>query len=180
MATSGKPLAPAEISTLERAFASDPGSDAYRPLTEAYVEAGRFMEAMVVCKKGVRAHPDDPAPKVLLARVYAEQGKDRKALEELGAVLAAFPTFVAANRLAATLHFRLGEKEPGEAALRRAARGGAGAAAGRRGGAGRSGGPRAALEARRDRPSTCSGRAKPLGSGRAGSAHRRRPAGRPA
>src|SRR3990172_3619152 len=79
------------------------------------------MEAVVVCKKGVRAHPDDPAPKVLLARVYAEQGKDRKALEELGAVLAAFPTFVAANRLPATLHFRLGEKEPGEAALRRAA-----------------------------------------------------------
>src|SRR5512140_2758073 len=117
----GKPLSPAEISALEHAFASDPSSDAYRPLTEAYLGASRFMEAMVVCKKGVKAHPADPAAKVLLARVYADQGKDRKAIEELGAVLAAFPTFVAANRLAATLYFRLGEREPAEAALRRAA-----------------------------------------------------------
>jgi tetratricopeptide (TPR) repeat protein len=117
----GKPLSPAELSALEHAFASDPTSEAYRPLTEAYLGAGRFMEAMVVCKKGVKAHPDDPAAKVLLSRVYADQGKDRKALEELGGVLAAFPTFVAANRVAAVLHFRLGEREQGEAALRRAA-----------------------------------------------------------
>jgi cellulose synthase operon protein C len=121
MASPGKPLSPAEISALEHAFATDPSSDAYRPLTEAYLGAGRFMEAMVVCKKGVKAHPDDPGARVLLARVYADQGKDRKALEELGGVLAAFPTFVAANRLAAALHLRLGEREPGEAALRRAA-----------------------------------------------------------
>src|SRR5512136_2357802 len=112
-----KPLTAAVLSALEHAFAADPASDAYRPLTEAYLAASRFMEAMVVCKKGVKAHPDDPAAKVLLARVYADQGKDRK---ELGGVLAAFPTFVAANRLAATLHFRLGEREPAEAALRRA------------------------------------------------------------
>jgi tetratricopeptide (TPR) repeat protein len=121
MAPHGKPLSPAEISALEHAFASDPASDAYRPLTEAYLAGGRFMEAMVVCKKGVKAHPDDPGARVLLARVYADQGKDRKALEELGGVLAAFPTFAAANRLAGVLHFRLGEREPGEAALRRAA-----------------------------------------------------------
>jgi cellulose synthase operon protein C len=121
MTTSSKPLSPAELSALEHAFASDPGSEAYRPLTEAYLANGRFMEAMVVCKKGVKAHPDDPAAKVLLARVYADQGKDRKALEELSAVLAAFPTFAAANRLAGVLHLRLGERAPGEAALLRAA-----------------------------------------------------------
>jgi tetratricopeptide (TPR) repeat protein len=121
MAPSGKPLSPAEISALEHAFATDPASDAYRPLTEAYLASGRFMEAMVVCKKGVKAHPDDPGARVLLARVYADQGKDRKALEEIGGVIAAFPTFVAANRLAAVLHFRLGEREAGETALRRAA-----------------------------------------------------------
>jgi cellulose synthase operon protein C len=121
MPTPAKPLTPAELSALEHAFAADPGSDAYRPLTEAYLAAGRFMEAMVVCKKGVKAHPDDPSAKVLLARVYADQGKDRKALEELSAVLAAFPTFAAANRMAGVLHMRLGEREQGETALRRAA-----------------------------------------------------------
>jgi tetratricopeptide (TPR) repeat protein len=121
MRTPGKPITPAELSILEHAFASDPASDAYRPLTDAYLSAGRFMEAMVVCKKGAKAHPDDPSAKVLLARVYAEQGKDRKALEELTAVLAAFPTFAAANRMAGVLHMRLGEREQGQAALRRAA-----------------------------------------------------------
>src|SRR5512138_1930146 len=121
MPAPAKQPTPAELSSLEHAFAADPGSDAYRPLTEAYLAMGRFMEAMVVCKKGVKAHPDDPAAKVLLARVYAEQGKDRKALEELAAVLAAFPSFAAANRLAGVLHLRLGERAEGEAALRRAA-----------------------------------------------------------
>jgi cellulose synthase operon protein C len=121
MPNNSKPLTPAELSALEHAFASDPGSEAYRPLTEAYLVAGRFMEAMVVCKKGVKAHPDDPAARVLLARVYAEQGKDRKALEELAAVLAAYPAFAAASRMAAGLHYRLGEREAGEAALRKAA-----------------------------------------------------------
>jgi tetratricopeptide (TPR) repeat protein len=121
MPAPAKPLTPAELSSLEHAFAADPTSEAYRPLTEAYLGMGRFMEAMVVCKKGVKAHPDDPAAKVLLARVYAEQGKDRKALEELGAVIAAYPTFAAANRMAGVLHIRLGERDLGEAALRRAA-----------------------------------------------------------
>jgi tetratricopeptide (TPR) repeat protein len=121
MPAPAKQPTPAELSGLEHAFAADPMSDAYRPLTEAYLAMGRFMEAMVVCKKGVKAHPDDPAAKVLLARVYAEQGKDRKALDELQAVLAAYPTFAAANRMAGELYMRLGDKEQGAAALRRAA-----------------------------------------------------------
>jgi len=110
----------AEITALEHAFASDPHSDAYRPLAEAYLALGRYMEAMVVCKKGVKAHPDDPSPRVLLSRVYADQGKDRKALEELQAVLQTWPAFAAANRLAGSLHLRLGEREAGIAALGRA------------------------------------------------------------
>jgi tetratricopeptide (TPR) repeat protein len=121
MPAPSKPPTPAELSALEHAFAADPTSDAYRPLTEAYLAMNRFMEAMVVCKKGVKAHPDDPAAKVLLAKVYAEQGKDRKALDELQAVLAAYPTFAAANRMAGVLHLKLGERDLGETALRRAA-----------------------------------------------------------
>jgi tetratricopeptide (TPR) repeat protein len=115
-----KTLSPAELSALEHAFASDPASDAFRPLTEAYLAAGRFMEAMVVCKKGVKAHPDDPSARVLLARVYADQGKDRRGLEEIQAVLTAYPTFAAALRLAGVMHLRLGERSAGEAALRKA------------------------------------------------------------
>ena len=72
-----------------------PRSDAYRPLAEAYLGMGRFMEAMVVCKKGVKAHPNRADPRVLLARVYAEQGKDKKAIEELQARWASRPRTVA-------------------------------------------------------------------------------------
>jgi cellulose synthase operon protein C len=86
-----KTLSPQELAKLEHAFASDPSSDAYRPLAEAYLGMGRFMEAMVVCKKGVKAHPNRPDARVLLARVYADQGKDKKAIEELQAALAVAP-----------------------------------------------------------------------------------------
>ena len=110
----------AELTSLEHAFAADPTSESYRPLAEAYLALGRFMEAMVVCKKGVKAHPEDPSPRVLLSRVYADQGKDRKALEELQAVLQAWPAFAAANRMAGALHLRLGERDAGIVALQRA------------------------------------------------------------
>ncbi len=86
-----KTPSPQELAKLEHAFASDPSSDAYRPLAEAYLGMGRFMEAMVVCKKGVKAHPNRPDARVLLARVYADQGKDKKAIEELTAALAVAP-----------------------------------------------------------------------------------------
>ena len=49
MTTPAKTLSPAELAKLEHAFAADPSSEAYRPLAEAYLAAGRFMEAMVVC-----------------------------------------------------------------------------------------------------------------------------------
>ena len=43
-----KTLSPAELAKLEHSFAADPSSDAYKPLAEASLGMGRFMEAMVV------------------------------------------------------------------------------------------------------------------------------------
>src|SRR5215472_10174389 len=113
-ATPAKTLSPQELAKLEHAFASDPGSDAYRPLAEAYLGMGRFMEAMVVCKKGVKAHPNLPDGRVLLARVYAEQGKDKKALEELAGALQVAPTDKLVLRMAGTLQLKNGEAEAGK------------------------------------------------------------------
>jgi tetratricopeptide (TPR) repeat protein len=80
----GDPIARhASITELELAFAQDPESTAYVDLCLAYVEQGRFMEAMVVCKKGLKSHPDSIDARVLLARVYAAQKKYKKALQEL-------------------------------------------------------------------------------------------------
>ncbi len=121
MSTSpSKTLSPAELAKLEHAFASDPSSDAYRPLAEAYLAAGRFMEAMVVCKKGVKAHPDRAEPRLLLARVYSEQGKDKKALEEVLGALQAQPSDKASLRMAGALQIKTGETETGASNLLKA------------------------------------------------------------
>jgi cellulose synthase operon protein C len=116
-ATPAKMLSPQELAKLEHAFASDPGSDAYRPLAEAYLGMGRFMEAMVVCKKGVKAHPNRPDPRVLLARVYAEQGKDKKAIEELQGALGVAPQDRAVLRTLGSLQMRSGDTASGTATL---------------------------------------------------------------
>ncbi len=118
--TQNKTLSPAELAKLEHAFATDPASEAYRPLAEAYLGMGRFMEAMVVCKKGVKAHPNRPDPRVLLARVYAEQGKDKKALEELQSALQVSPSDKAALRLTGSLQLKTGEADAGKANLLKA------------------------------------------------------------
>src|SRR5262245_3786998 len=117
--TPAKTLSPQELAKLESAFNSDPGSDAYRPLAEAYLAAGRFMEAMVVCKKGVKAHPNRPDPRLLLARVYAEQGKDKKALDELQGALGVAPTDRTVLRALADVQMRSGDAASGKATLQK-------------------------------------------------------------
>jgi tetratricopeptide (TPR) repeat protein len=107
-----------EIAALEQAFAQDPTSEAYRPLAEAYLGLGRFMEAMVVCKKGIKARPAEALPRVLLARIYADQGKDPKAVEELRAALGVQPEDGAALRMLASLQFKHGEATAKETLLK--------------------------------------------------------------
>ena len=112
--TPTKTLSPAELAKLEHAFATDPASEAYHPLAEAYLGMGRFMEAMVVCKKGVKAHPSKPDPRVLLARVYAEQGKDKKALEELAGAIGVAPNDKLVLRMTGALQLKSGEADVGK------------------------------------------------------------------
>ena len=81
----------ATITELELAFAQNPQSSAYVQLCEAYLEQGRFMEAMVVCKKGIKAHADSIEPRLLLARVYSRQKKFSRAMRELDDLAAEQP-----------------------------------------------------------------------------------------
>jgi tetratricopeptide (TPR) repeat protein len=115
-----KTLSQAELTKLEHAFATDPVSEAYKPLAEAYLGMGRFMEAMVVCKKGVKAHPNRPDPRILLARVYADQGKDKKAVEELTAAMQIAPTDKGVLRMMGALQLKTGEADAGKANLLKA------------------------------------------------------------
>lgn len=81
----------ADIRALELEFAKAPSLDTCIPLCEEYLSASRFMEAMVVCKKGIKTSPDDPRGRVMLSRVYLDQGKLPKAQKELDAAVAQFP-----------------------------------------------------------------------------------------
>ncbi len=81
----------ADIHALELEFAKNPTLEACIPLCEAYLSNKRFMEAMVVCKKGIKQSPQDPRGRVLLAQVYFNQGKLPKAEQELKGALEAFP-----------------------------------------------------------------------------------------
>ncbi|OGQ88252.1 MAG: hypothetical protein A2289_22820 [Deltaproteobacteria bacterium RIFOXYA12_FULL_58_15] len=80
-----------DIHALELEFAKQPTLQACIPLCEAYLSHKRFMEAMVVCKKGIKQAPGDSRGRVLLARVYLEQGKLPKAEQELNGALQTFP-----------------------------------------------------------------------------------------
>jgi tetratricopeptide (TPR) repeat protein len=87
----GRARTGASLTELELAFAQDPQSHAFAPLCEAYLEQGRFMEAMVVAKKGLKAHPQSTDARILMARVYARQNKLPKALQELDELVAQQP-----------------------------------------------------------------------------------------
>ncbi|HEY0838851.1 MAG TPA: tetratricopeptide repeat protein, partial [Vulgatibacter sp.] len=101
--TPGTKPSPADLAGLEHAFAVDSQSEAYRPLAEAYLELGRFMEAMVVAKAGARAFAESPEPRLLLARIHSKQGRHKKAYDEAAAALeiapSSAPTLVAAAEI---------------------------------------------------------------------------------
>lgn len=80
-----------DIHALEIEFAKNPTLDACILLCDAYLANKRFMEAMVVCKKGIKAAPNDVRGRVMLARVYLDQGKAPKAEQEMQETLKAFP-----------------------------------------------------------------------------------------
>jgi hypothetical protein len=71
-------LTPTQLAQLEQAYAKAP-AEGWHALAEAYLARGRYMEAMVVAKRGARACPRDPAPHLMLARVHGAQRKVEKA-----------------------------------------------------------------------------------------------------
>lgn len=101
----------ADIHTLEMEFAKSPKLDACLPLCAAYLAAKRYMEAMVVCKKGIKNAPaGDPRGRIMLARIYLDQGKLPKAQNELQSVLGEHPDNAQASGLLGRTYFEQGRK----------------------------------------------------------------------
>ncbi|MEK7705119.1 MAG: tetratricopeptide repeat protein, partial [Myxococcota bacterium] len=100
-----------DIHALEIEFAKNPTLDSCIPLCNAYLSAKRYMEAMVVCKKGIKNTPQDPRGRVMLATVYQQQGKAPKAEQELTAALTEFPGNPAALTLLARMRAADGRRD---------------------------------------------------------------------
>lgn len=111
---------PADIHALEIEFAKNPSLDACIPLCEAYLEQKRFMEAMVVCKKGIKTNPADPRGRVMLARVYLAQGKQPKAQQELGQLQQEFAGHPLVLELAGELSMQQGQTDEAISQLQQA------------------------------------------------------------
>jgi cytochrome c-type biogenesis protein CcmH/NrfG len=83
-----------------------PNLESCTTLALQYLETQRLMEALVVCKKGIKAAPDDPAGYVLLARVFMAQSKWHRAAVPLRQALVIRPGHEEASRLLAEIESR--------------------------------------------------------------------------
>jgi tetratricopeptide (TPR) repeat protein len=109
-----------DLAALEYEFATKPTSEAFIPLAEAYLGMGRFVEAMVVCKKGIKAHPDLPVGRLIMARIYADQAKHQKSIEELNKLLKLVPEHAEAHSLLGKIYIKIGREEEGITLLKKA------------------------------------------------------------
>ncbi len=81
-----------DIKSLEIEFAKNPKSEVFIDLCEAYIADKRFMEALVVCKKGIKnLPPDDLRGRLMLVKIFEAQGKKQKADQEMAQLQKEFP-----------------------------------------------------------------------------------------
>ncbi len=105
----------ARIEELRRRVQRNPASISFAVLAEEYRRAGRFEEAIAICKAGLRRHPAYLSAHVTLGRSLLETGRYDEARAELEHVLRAAPENLAAIRALAEIHRRCGElPESGE------------------------------------------------------------------
>jgi tetratricopeptide (TPR) repeat protein len=96
------------IEDLRRRVQKDPGSIAFAQLAEECRRAGRYDEAITVCRTGLDLHPGYLSARVTLGRALIEQNDLDVALTELEYVLRSAPENLAAIRGLAEIHHRQG------------------------------------------------------------------------
>lgn len=110
-----------DLHALEIEFAKNPTLETCLPLCEGYLGAKRYMEAMVVCKKGIKhAGPQEPRGRLMMARVFLEQGKPPKSEAELSQLLVDFPNYPPALELMGRVLVDLGRRDEAINMLQRA------------------------------------------------------------
>ena len=110
----------ADLHALEIEFAKNPSLEACIPLCEAYLTHKRFMEAMVVCKKGMKSNPQDIRGRILLGRIYWAQGKAPKAQQELEPLLREQPSNPRLLELMGRVYLDINRRDEGVLLLQQA------------------------------------------------------------
>src|SRR6185436_5355821 len=96
------------IDDLRRRVQKDPASIAFAQLAEECRRAGRFEEAVDVCRAGLDLHPGYLSARVTLGRALVELNSLDDAQTELELVLRSAPENLAAIRGLAEIHHRRG------------------------------------------------------------------------
>ena len=96
------------IEDLRRRVQKDPTSIAFAQLAEECRRAGRYQEAVDVCRAGLALHPGYLSARVTLGRALIELDDLDAALAELEHVLKSAPENLAAIRGLAEIHHRQG------------------------------------------------------------------------
>jgi predicted Zn-dependent protease len=99
----------ARIDALRKRLQKDPGSIAFAQLAEEYRRAGRFQDAIDVCRAGLARHPGYLSARVTLGRSLLEVGDIEAAQRELHDVLRVAPDNLSAIRGIAEVHRKKGD-----------------------------------------------------------------------
>jgi tetratricopeptide (TPR) repeat protein len=99
----------ARIEALRKRLQKDPGSIAFAQLAEEYRRAGRFRDAIDVCRAGLARHPGYLSARVTFGRALLEVGDVESAERELNDVLRVAPDNLSAIRGIAEVHRKKGE-----------------------------------------------------------------------
>ncbi len=96
------------IEELRRRVQADPTSIAFAALAEEYRRAGRFEEAVDVCRTGLTRHPAYLSARVTLGRALIELNQLDEAKMELDQVLSIAPENLAAIRALVEIDEKMG------------------------------------------------------------------------
>ena len=100
------------LEELRRRVDLDPASVSFAALAEEYRRAGRFDQAIAVCRAGLARHPEYILARVTLGRALMDTGALSEARAEFERAVKAAPENLAAIRALAEIHKRTSELDP--------------------------------------------------------------------
>ena len=93
-----------EIIQYQQILEREPSSLVFAALAEAFRKKKQLKQAIDICKKGLRVHPNFLSGRVALARACADAGNIDDAQKELEKVVMATPDNLVAQRLLVNIY----------------------------------------------------------------------------